>query len=327
MRKRLVVRAAVLRAMREFFIGQGFLEVETPSLVQAPGQEPYLQVFQTTFKGDAEIPLFLITSPEHHMKRLLGGGFDRIFQICRCFRNGERSGVHNPEFTMAEWYRAGAEYSAIMDDTENLVAHVTRTVLGTTEIAYQGMLFDLAPPWARLTVRQAFKEFAGISLEDCRGVDEFRLCARACDCHSVSPGDTWEDIFFKIFLEKVEPALRGKGTIFLTEYPASMAAMAKLKESDPTVAERVEAYIAGLELANGFTELNDPQEQRQRFATDRQKRCQAGFAVHPLDGEFLEMLEQGMPPAAGIALGVDRLVMLLTDAAEIADVISFPFDG
>lgn len=322
-RRHLELRAAVLREIRAFFAGRDFLEVETPLLVQAPGQEAHLRLFETQFSGREALNCFLVSSPELHMKRLLGGGCERIFQVCRCFRNGERSPLHNPEFTMLEWYRAFASYQEIMADTEELVAQVCQQVLGTTRLRHQGRWVELAPPWERLTVRQAFAEWAGIDLDACAELEEFRRQARVCP--SVDRRDSREEIFFKVLLERIEPVLAEKGAVFLMDYPADLAALAKLKEGDGRVAERVEAYAGGLELANGFTELNDPHQQRQRFAAERRKRLEQGLPLHPLDEEFLQMLEQAMPPAGGMALGVDRLVMLVAGAAAIDEVIAFPF--
>ena len=316
----------MLKEIRVFFNNREFLEVETPALVWAPGQEAYLQLFETEFQGGKDRKRgYLITSPEHHMKRLLGGGEDRIFQICRCFRNGERSGQHNPEFTMLEWYRAYASYEEIMVDVEELVVHVARTIRGAGVIPYQDKGLDLEKQWPRLTVFEVFRKCAGIDLRNCTTPEVFRCLAVDLGYESVTVEDSWEDVFFKIFLEKVEPYLDPLGPVFLQDYPARLAALAKLKQEDPEVAERVEVYVAGLELANGFTELNDPLEQRQRFLEEQQKRRQAGYPVHPLDEAFLAMLEQGMPPAGGMALGIDRLVMLLADAASIDEAIAFPF--
>ena len=319
------VRGMVLQAIREFFAVREFLEVETPSLVREPGQEAHLQLFETEFRGETTIASFLVTSPEHQMKRLLGGGFERIFQIGRCFRNSERSDAHNPEFTMLEWYRAYASYEEIMEDVEQLVNFVACAVGRTGEIEYQGKRLKLDAPWLHLGVQEAFERFAGVEILPCEQVDQWRRRVRKLGYRSVMPGDSWEDIFFKILVEKVEPALGQLGAVFLRDYPACLAALAKLKEEDPGVAERVEVYISGLELANGFTELNDPQEQRRRFAGERQKRLQESYPLYPQDEEFLQMMEQGMPPAGGMALGVDRLVMLLGDAGSIDEVMAFPF--
>ena len=320
----LELRARVLQAVRAFFGERGFLEVETPVLVRAPGQEAQLQLFETAFHGRQSVSCCLVSSPEHHMKRLLGGGFGRIYQITRAFRNGERSPHHNPEFAMLEWYRAYASYEEIMEDVEALVAQVCLQVRGSTRIHYRGKPLDLAPPWPRISVREAFLRYSGVDLRQCASREVFFDRARTC-CASVDTADSWEEIFFKVFLELVEPALDGGAPVLLKDYPVSMAALAKIAVGGE-VAERVEAYVGGLELANGFTELNDPQEQGRRFAAERQKRQEQGYPLHPLDEEFLGMMEEGMPPAGGMALGVDRLVMLLADAASIDEVIAFPFD-
>lgn len=327
LRQNMLIRDATIRGIREFFQGRGFVEVETPAMVREPGQEAYLQLFETSFclRGKAD-PRFLISSPEHHMKRLLGSGFERIFQICRCFRNGESAETHSPEFTMLEWYRAYASYEEIMVDAEELVVHVSRVVGGKGEMERGGERIDLELPWRRFSVEKAFSEFAGIELGVCESDEKLRGKAIGLGFGSVREEDNWEEVFFKILLEKVEPALSRVGPAFLLDYPARMSALAKLKQANPDWAERVELYIGGMELANGFTELNDPREQRQRFDEERKRRLRAGNSPLPLDEEFLTMMEQGMPPAGGMALGVDRLVMLLTGAETIAEVIAFPFE-
>lgn len=323
-RQNLVLRSKVVRAIRGFFQALGFLEVETPALVQAPGSEAHLEPFRTRPGGRDATARYLITSPEHHMKRLLGSGLERIFQICRCFRDGEVSATHNPEFTMVEWYRAYASYEEIMADAEELVVEVCRAVRGEPGVSWQGQAISCQPPWRRLTVRQAFADFAGVELRSCASAAVFARQARERGCGSVAPLDTWEDVFYKLLLEKVEPALAGLGPVFLTEYPASMAALAKLKEDDPAVAERAEVYLAGLELANGFTELNNPVEQRRRFADEARKRRGLGLPDLPEDEEFLATMERGIPPAGGMALGVDRLAMLVGDVPAIDGVLAFP---
>ncbi len=324
MRRVLALRAQVFAAVRAHFAAAGFLEVETPGMVPAPGQEANLLLFETRYRARQPVDLCLVSSPEHHMKRLLGAGFARIYQLGRAFRNGERSATHLPEFTMLEWYRAYASYEEIMVDVEALVAGVSLAVRGTTVFEYQGQALDLTPPWRRLSVREAFAEFAGIDLDPEVSLNVFRRLATKCSA-SVDTKDSWEEIFFKLLLEKIEPGMAATGRpVLLRDYPASMAALAKIRPGDG-VAERVEAYAGGMELANGFTELNDPEEQRRRFAAERAKRAALGFPLHPIDEEFLEMLRLGMPPAGGMALGMDRLVMLLADARCIDEVVAFPF--
>ena len=325
LRGRLALRSNILQAIRQFFLQRDFVEVETPILVSAPGQEAHLQLFETSYGDRSAPPLYLRTSPEHHMKRLLVAGCERIFQLGRCFRNGERSPLHNPEFTMVEWYRAYASYREIMTDTQDLCAHVGRQVLGRTQIQYNGQHFDLARPWIRLTVQEAMERYAGVDVSRCPTAELMRGEARQAGCESIVPDDSWDDVFFKLLIERVEPALAGEGAVFLQDYPARQAALAKRKADQPRVAERVEGYLAGLELANGFTELNDPQEQRQRFLAEQRVRLAAGHAASPLDEAFLDALERGMPPAGGMALGVDRLVMVMAGATHIDEVLAFPF--
>ena len=322
----LILRARVLAAVRTFFDTREFIEVETPSLVQAAGQDLHIQLFETEFISGAEQSSYvLITSPEHHMKRLLVEGWERIYQICRCFRNGECSQVHNPEFTMVEWYRAYVDYQAIMADVEALVSHVAYSVLGTTEIEYGENSIDLSPPWQRLSLKDAFAELASLAVDSWEDEEGFRRRAQDVDSPSIGIEDSWEDVFYKLLIEKIEPALAKMGPVFLTEYPPQMAALAKLNKRNGLYAERAEAYVGGLELANGFTELNDPAEQRRRFVAEQKKRRQVGYSVHPVDEKLLKALERGMPPAAGTALGIDRLLMLLSGSSTIGTVIAFPF--
>ncbi len=322
--KRLALRSAILQAIRQFFLQRDFIEVETPALVEAPGQEAHLQHFQTRYRGGAGRPLYLITSPEHHMKRMLAAGCERIFQMGRCFRNGERSPLHNPEFTMVEWYRAYASYREICADTQDLCAFVARQVLGRTTVEYGGRSVDLAQPWKRIGVHEALAQYAGVDLRRCRSAQQLRQAALQAGHASMGPEDSWDDMFFKLLIERVEPALAQEGAVFLQDYPARQGALAKRKADWADVAERVEGFLAGLELANGFTELNDPAEQRQRFTAEARVRLAAGHGTIPLDEDFLDALQRGMPPAGGMALGVDRLIMVLTGAEHIDEVLAFP---
>ena len=313
------VRAAVLDAVRSFFRDADFLPVETPTLVCASAQEESIQLFATEYQGDKEREsLYLAPSPELYMKRLLGVGFERIYQISRSYRNGEIGPQHNPEFTLIEWYRAYASYEEIMADVENLVAHVAESVLGRPSVVRQGRLIDVQPPWQRLSVRAAFARWAAVDLDSCASAETLFRRARALGYGSARREDRWEDLFHKILLEKVEPELAKLGAVHLFDYPRSLAALAKLKEGDPAVAERTEAYLGGVELSNGYTELNDPVQQRTRFA----QGAQPGDA--PADEAFLAAMEQGIPPAGGVALGLDRLVMIVAGAACLDEVIAFP---
>jgi len=328
MKETLRLRARLLDATRRFFAGRGFLEVDTPALVPSPGMELHLFAFNTEYiseDGSRRVELFLPTSPEYHMKRLLAAGFEKIFQICKSFRNGESFHLHNPEFTMLEYYRAYADSAAIMEDLEQLgesLAGVNRT----DGVMHGDGVIDFTTPWQRLTVREAFERYGGMDLpaEDC--ADEFRGSAIDAGVESVKADDSWEDVFYKTFLLKIEPKLGAEKPVFLTEYPASMSALAKRSERDPSVCERFELFAGGMELANGFTELNDPVEQRRRFEEDVRRRRELGMTPHPIDERLLDALETGMPPSGGVAVGFDRLVMLFAGKNCVRDVIAFPFE-
>ncbi len=288
------IRSRVLRAVREFFYASGFAEVETPVRIAAPALETYIDAPPS---GSA----WLRASPELQMKRLLAAGCDRIFQLGPCFRTGECGSRHNPEFTLLEWYRARADYTDILRDTEALVTHVFTSVTGAPAFAYRGQTVSLNRPWHCLTVRQAFLNWAGWD-----------------------PVAAWDSERFDTDLvTKVEPNLPRDKPCVLTDYPAPAASLARLKPHQPEVAERWEVYIGGLELANAYSELCDAAAQRARFLEAAAARRALGKDVYPLDEPFLRALEDGLPPCGGIALGVDRLVMLVCDAPDIDDVRPF----
>ncbi|MDX2451988.1 EF-P lysine aminoacylase EpmA [Desulfosarcina sp.] len=292
-RSNLEQRARVIDAVRAFFSSAGFLEIETPVRIPAPAPEIHIDAQET---GD----WFLQTSPELCMKRLLAAGYEKIFQICRCFRKGERGGRHVPEMTLLEWYAAGLDYLDLMTQCEELIGFVAaRTDIGR-RLVYQGQTVDLTPPWDRLTVAEAFERFGGMTVQ--------QALDREC--------------FDEIMGLDIEPQLGVERPLFLYDYPARCGALARLKPADPSVAERFELYIAGMELCNAFSELTDPQEQRVRFDADNRARGAIGKTVYPIAEPFLQALES-MPSAAGIALGFDRLVMLLTGAASIDEVVAF----
>ncbi len=294
-------RHAAMRATRAFFDSRGFVEVETPCLVPSPGLELHLNAFEVV---DAGAPRWLSTSPEYQMKRLLTAGLPRIYQICKCFRKGEEGRLHQPEFTMLEWYCSFAGSDQMMRDTEELVAHAVRALhQGSTRIRGRRGWIELQPPWQRLTVAEAFRRYAQLDAAE---------AARD------------EETFFRVLIEQVEPNLGRDAPVFLTGYPAAMASLARLDPNDPTVADRFEAYVDGVELCNGFGELTDPVEQRRRLAADQRARQERGKTVYPLDERFLAALEEGMPPSGGNALGMDRLVMLLLGAEHIDEVVAFP---
>ena len=322
-------RAALTRATRAFFVEQGFIEVETPALQVSPGLEPHLVAFATDLvaPGGKRRTLYLHTSPEFAMKKLLVAGLPRIFQLARVFRNAERSATHHPEFTMLEWYRAGADYTALMTDCEALLRALAAH--GVERLRWRGHDCDPSTPCERLAVAEAFQRHTGIDIlataPDPRA-PSLDLLAKAAAPLGIAPhaGDGWDDLFFRIFLERIEPKLgMGRATI-LYDYPISMAALSRAKASDSRVAERMELYVCGLELANGFGELTDASEQRRRFEADMAFKQQRYGERYPIDEDFLAALAHGMPESAGIALGFDRLMMLATGADAIEDVLWAP---
>jgi lysyl-tRNA synthetase class 2 len=322
-------RARLSAAVRETLGGLGYEEVETPCLVPAPGMEPHVQAFEAAFVpegGGAPRPLFLHTSPEYAMKRLLADGLPRIFQLARVFRNGEVSRAHNPEFTMLELYRAGTDYAGVMEDLEKVVEACARALSpdGSARVARGGRALDLAAPYERLTVEEAFRRHAGVDLRACGG-DAGRLAeaARRAGHDPGPPGEAFDDVFFRVMLDAVEPRIGLDRPTYLVDWPAPMAALSRVKRDDPSVAERFELYAAGLELANGFTELTDAAEQRRRLVAEQEHRRRLGHPVHALDERFLEALGR-MPDAGGVAVGFDRLLMLVVGAGAIEDVLLFP---
>ena len=307
-------RAAMLRAVRDYFNARDFIEVTTPVLFRASTFNPHIQEFQTRFVSHgSQTDLLLQTSPEHYMKRLLAGGEQKIFQICPFFRNGEMGAVHNPEFTGLEFYEVGTDYHGIMAHTEAVIAQVAAD---RSAIRYQGPI-DFTPPWPRMSVAEAFERFASVRLEPATDLAGLLGQAEKIGIRT-SSDDLFDDVFFRIFLEKIEPNFPTDRPIFLHDYPASMAVMARMRGG---WAERVELFVGGVELANGFSEETDAVLQRARFESDRAQMRRDDW---PLDEEFLAALEH-LPECAGIAIGLDRLLMVLTQSRSIGEVMSFPF--
>ena len=324
LRDNLTLRAAIVDAVRQFFSTRGFLAVDTPILISGSAQEEEIQLFATEYReGKTVEPVFLAPSPELHMKRLLGVGIERIYQITRSFRNGEIGPLHNPEFTLLEWYRAYGSYEEIMEDVECLLVYVAEKTTGESRIFRQGKQIELSS-WKRISVHEAFLRWANIDLGLCNEVEQLFLRANELGYGSAKSEDTWADLFHKILVEVVEPELACLGAVHLVDYPRQLAALAKQKEGQPAVVERAEAYIGGVELTNGYTELNDPAEQRRRFAQTNQ-RSVADWV--PADEDFLVAMERGFPPAGGVALGIDRLLMLIAGADSLDEVIAFPAVG
>jgi lysyl-tRNA synthetase class 2 len=288
-------RQRALTALRRKLGELGFLEVETPLRIHAPAPEPHIDAEPSGNR-------FLITSPELQMKRLLAAGYEKIFQVCRCFRQGERGDRHLPEFTMIEWYRIHATIEDLMEDCELLIEAAGEAAGSFPIVGRQGRPVDLRGPWERIEVKDAFEKYAGWR-----------------------PGaDPDPDRFNRGLAFEVEPSLPMDRPVFLVGYPAAMAALARLDPTDSSRAERFELFAGGLELANGYTELVDPVEQARRFKEEAAKRGEQNRRAYPIDERFLGSLRLGLDPCAGIALGFDRLVMLLTGAEKIDDVVAFP---
>jgi lysyl-tRNA synthetase class 2 len=290
---RLRLRAEVTAAIRLFFSQNGYLEVETPLRIPAPVPEVHIDVEPSGL-------WYLQPSPEVCMKRLLAGGVETIFQICKCFRHGERGRRHLPEMTMVEWYTAHRDYTHMMAQCEALLATVMQALGRGSTLTYQGRAIDMTPPWPRLSVAEAFARYGRAPVTQA----------------------LLDDSFDEIMGLEIEPRLGWPKPVFLCDYPAQCGALARLKPGDPSVVERFELYIGGLELCNAFSELVDPEEQRRRFENDIARRRALSKPVYPLPEKFLAAMEN-MPPATGNALGLDRLVMLLADTDTIDDVVAF----
>jgi len=287
------LRAKMVQAIRFFFIEKGYLEVETPHIIPDPPPEIHIDALRA---GSG----YLHTSPELCMKRLLAAGFPNLFQISKCFRADERGSFHLSEFTLLEWYRTGIEYHTLMDECRELILWVANKLgLGST-ICYQGREIDLMGPWSRMPIKEAFDRYASVSLETAMKKEQFD----------------------EIMVREIEPHLVSTGPTFLYDYPSEFAALARLKADNPEFAERFELYIGGLELANGFSELTDTREQRDRFEKECQKRSDLGKECYPIPEKFLNSLEY-IPEAAGVAVGVDRLAMIFADRPLIDDVVTF----
>ena len=322
-------RGAITRAVRGWFEDRGFVEVETAALQVSPGNEAHLHAFESAAIGPdgAVRPLYLRTSPEFAAKKLLAAGEARIFEVARVWRNRERGPLHHPEFTLVEWYRAGAPYEQLMEDCAALLRLAAETA-GASRFEYRGRSVDPFAEPERVTLAEAFGAFAGIDLlatVDLGGDTDREALASAARAAGVrvADDDTWADVFSRVLVERIEPRLgEGRATI-LCEYPTAEAALARPKPADPRVAERFELYACGVELANCFGELTDPAEQRRRFEAEMAEKQRVYGERYPIDEELLAALAQ-MPPASGAALGFDRLVMLAAGAQHIEQVLWAP---
>jgi lysyl-tRNA synthetase class 2 len=292
-KKALQQRARILQEVRRFFIEKGYLEVETPHRIPAPAPESHIDAVPSG-------TWFLHTSPELCMKRMMAAGYEKVFQICRCWREKERGSLHLPEFTLLEWYRAQGDYRSLMEECEELIRFLARAIGVGRTIHFRECEIDLSSPWERISVKEAFQRYPRTTVTEALE----------------------KNLFDEIMVQDIEPMLGLRKPTFIYDYPAQRGALARLKQEDQTVAERFELYMGGLELANGFSELVDSEEQRKRFLMENENRQTRGKPIYSMPDRFLAELDD-MPPSAGIALGVDRLVMVFLDAKTIDEVVAF----
>jgi len=318
-RRKFEIRAKIIQAFRDFLNKEGFLEVETPMMQPIPGgatARPF-----KTFHNALGIHLYLRIAPELYLKRLVVGGIERVYEINKNFRNEGISTQHNPEFTMLEFYMAYVDYQMMMDFTERMFSYVAEKALGKKEITYNGETISLEPPWRRITLKDALTKWANIEPEDLS--DENRLAKIASERNiDISDCKTKGKIIAKLFDELVQPLLI-KPT-FIIDYPRDISPLSKSKPDDPNTVERFELFIGGLEVANGYSELNDPEDQRRRFEEQVKERAKGDVEAHTMDKDYVRALEYGMPPTTGEGVGIDRVAMLFTDSRSIREVILFP---
>jgi lysyl-tRNA synthetase class 2 len=313
-------RSHIVAAMRAFLLARGYLEVETPMLHTIPGgaaAKPFI-----THHNALDIELYLRIAPELHLKRLVVGGLsDKVFEINRCFRNEGLSPRHNPEFTSLELYEAYVDYTAMMDLTETIVAHVAEASTGGRQIAYGGTSIDLTPPWPRRSMAELVLEHTGADFLAIENAESARDAASRLGC-ALSGKENWGQALEAVFAARVEDKLLQP--IHVTGFPRDISPLAKADRNDPRLVERFETYVYGWEIANAFSELNDPIDQRARFEAQMLARAAGDEEAQPLDEDYVTALEYGLPPCGGLGIGIDRLVMLLTDSPSIRDVIAFP---
>lgn len=313
-----VKRSKIVSAVREFLDGEGFYEVETPVLNTLAGganARPFI-----THHNTLDVDMYLRIATELYLKRCIVGGFEKVYEVGRIFRNEGMDPKHNPEFTTVELYQAYVDYNAMMDIAERLVQHCAMKVCGTLDITYQGQQLSLAGPWERLTMVDAVKRYVGI---DFNSDDLGALIDSANKLGLDLPKDTsWGNALYKVFDSFVEDKLTGP--LFIIDYPVEVSPLAKKKPTDPRLTERFEMFVTGKELGNAFSELNDPNDQRERFEAQMQAKAKGDEEAQPYDEDFVTALEYGMPPTGGLGIGIDRLVMLLTDSYSIREVLLFP---
>ncbi len=321
-KKNLELRFQILKLIREFFWSQDFLEVDPPVLVKCPGQEPNLSAMKVEFHNEQNklFDGYLHTSPEYAMKKMLSAGFDKIFYLGKCYRDNESfGGMHNPEFTMIEWYRCGADFWALVEDVKQMVSFVLeRMVKQISDIRYQIITCE----WKILSMKELWKDIVNVDLNNYLTREKmFDLCTERG--FNPDENESYEELFYRVFLREIEPKLKDMGNLIVHHYPVQMAALSKLSDKYPGYAERFEVYIKGIEIANAFTELTDADEQLKRLRDEQIERKRLGKQVYEIDAEFIEALKI-MPKSAGIALGVDRLIQVLLGCKNIDDVLILP---
>jgi lysyl-tRNA synthetase class 2 len=318
-RKTFITRSKILTAIRKYLDERGFLEVDTPILNTIPGgatAKPFI-----THHNTLDIDLYMRIAPELYLKRLIVGGLEKVYEMGRMFRNEGMSIKHNPEFTMMEVYEAYTDYRGMMELTENLISTVANEVLGTTKISYQGQEIDLTPPWTRLTMREAVLKYSGVDFDTVGTDEEARGIAREKKLH-VENKMTKGEVMSLMFEELAEAQLIQP--TFITDYPVELSPLTKRKPDRPDLVERFELFITGREMANAYSELNDPIDQKERFLQQVKKREAGDDEANMMDDDYVNALEYGLPPTGGLGIGVDRLIMLLTDSYSIRDILLFP---
>jgi len=318
-RQDFILRSRIIAGIRSYLAERGFLEVETPMMQAIPGgaaARPFI-----THHNALDIDLYLRIAPELYLKRLIVGGFEKVFELNRNFRNEGISTKHNPEFTMMELYQAYADYHDMMAITEGMISTLAQDLLGTMRIDYQGSTVDLTPPWERITFVNIIKKYTGIDFETITTVEAARAAAESVGLHPDTDLSIWK-IANEIFEERVEDKLIQP--VFVMDYPKELSPLAKSREDNPALVERFEPYIVGREIGNAFSELNDPFDQRARFEEQVRLREAGDDEAQMMDTDYINALEYGMPPAGGLGIGIDRLVMLFVNTASIKDTILFP---
>lgn len=334
LKARFLIREKVFDALRLFFKQQGFHEVETPLMVNVPSTEPYFNLFESQLQltDGQERPAYLTTSPEYAMKKLLAADFGNIFQICKTFRNKESlGGLHNPEFTILEFYRVNANYFELMDDFAKMLSFVCQSLkIDEKNFIYQGRTFELSAPYPKFSVAELFQKYLNLNVEQI--FDLRAICLKALelgyDLSGFKPPSkalAWEEIYNQLFLNEIEAQLaKFNQPVIVYDYPAKQTALARASKKDPRFAERFEVYLAGMELGNAFGELTDTALQRKGLEADLQLRRELGKKAQPIDQDFLDALESGLPVCSGMAVGIDRLMMLFADVDNIDEVLLFP---